>query len=250
MRLGVLDIGSNTGHLLVVDAHRGAAPLPAFSHKEPLRLAEHLDEAGAVSQQGIDALADVHRVGAPRRRGQGQRGHLGVRDLRGPRRRQLRRGPRRGARAHRPGDRGAVRRGRGAADLPRRTPVVRLVRRPAVGLRHRRRLARDRRWRRRGARRRLVAAARRRPPGAAALRRRCPRRRGRPPAAQADPRRDRPRRGAAAARRHSRPCGGDLEDLPVAGPDLRRRAVRRGSAGRRGRCRRTPCSSGSPSWWR
>ena len=29
MRLGVLDIGSNTGHLLVVDAHDGAAPLPA-----------------------------------------------------------------------------------------------------------------------------------------------------------------------------------------------------------------------------
>ncbi len=57
MRLGVLDIGSNTGHLLVVDAHRGAAPLPAFSYKEPLRLAEHLDGAGAVSQQGIDALA-------------------------------------------------------------------------------------------------------------------------------------------------------------------------------------------------
>src|SRR6478609_5871190 len=57
MRLGVLDIGSNTGHLLVVDAHRGAAPLPAYSYKEPLRLAEHLDEAGAVSQQGIDALA-------------------------------------------------------------------------------------------------------------------------------------------------------------------------------------------------
>ena len=57
MRLGVLDIGSNTGHLLVVDAHRGAAPLPAYSYKEPLRLAEHLDAAGAVSQQGIDALA-------------------------------------------------------------------------------------------------------------------------------------------------------------------------------------------------
>jgi exopolyphosphatase/guanosine-5'-triphosphate,3'-diphosphate pyrophosphatase len=56
MRLGVLDIGSNTGHLLVVDAHGGAAPLPAFSHKEPLRLAEHLDEGGAVTQEGIDAL--------------------------------------------------------------------------------------------------------------------------------------------------------------------------------------------------
>jgi exopolyphosphatase/guanosine-5'-triphosphate,3'-diphosphate pyrophosphatase len=57
MRLGVLDIGSNTGHLLVVDAHRGAAPLPAYSYKEPLRLAEHLDETGSVSQPGIDALA-------------------------------------------------------------------------------------------------------------------------------------------------------------------------------------------------
>jgi exopolyphosphatase/guanosine-5'-triphosphate,3'-diphosphate pyrophosphatase len=57
MRLGVLDIGSNTGHLLVVDAHRGAAPLPAYSYKQPLRLAEHLDDAGAVSPQGIDALA-------------------------------------------------------------------------------------------------------------------------------------------------------------------------------------------------
>jgi len=57
MRLGVLDIGSNTGHLLVVDAHRGAAPLPAYSFKQPLRLAEHLDAAGAVSRRGVDALA-------------------------------------------------------------------------------------------------------------------------------------------------------------------------------------------------
>ncbi|MBZ5734871.1 Ppx/GppA family phosphatase [Nocardioides sp. TRM66260-LWL] len=56
MRLGVLDIGSNTGHLLVVDAHGGSAPLAASSHKEPLRLAEHLDDAGAVTQLGIDAL--------------------------------------------------------------------------------------------------------------------------------------------------------------------------------------------------
>lgn len=56
MRLGVLDIGSNTGHLLVVDAHGGAAPLPAFSYKEPLRLAEHLDEDGAVTEEGTRAL--------------------------------------------------------------------------------------------------------------------------------------------------------------------------------------------------
>jgi exopolyphosphatase/guanosine-5'-triphosphate,3'-diphosphate pyrophosphatase len=52
----VLDIGSNTGHLLVVDAHGGAAPLPAYSFKQPLRLAEHLDESGEVSPTGIDAL--------------------------------------------------------------------------------------------------------------------------------------------------------------------------------------------------
>src|ERR1700749_3849537 len=56
MRLGVLDMGSNTGHLLVVDAHRGAAPLPAYSHKEPLRLAEHLGD-GELNGSGITALA-------------------------------------------------------------------------------------------------------------------------------------------------------------------------------------------------
>jgi exopolyphosphatase/guanosine-5'-triphosphate,3'-diphosphate pyrophosphatase len=56
MRLGVLDIGSNTGHLLVVDAHGGAAPMAAYSYKEPLRLAEHLDERGAVTERGVEAL--------------------------------------------------------------------------------------------------------------------------------------------------------------------------------------------------
>ncbi len=34
MRLDVLDIGSNTGHLLVGAAHVGSASLPAPSHKE------------------------------------------------------------------------------------------------------------------------------------------------------------------------------------------------------------------------
>jgi len=56
MRTGVLDIGSNTGHLLVVDARRGAAPLPAYSVKKPLRLAEHLDDDGAVDEAGQVAL--------------------------------------------------------------------------------------------------------------------------------------------------------------------------------------------------
>ena len=57
MRLGVLDVGSNTVHLLVVDAHSGARPLPAYSHKAELRLAELLDEDGAISSHGIDRLA-------------------------------------------------------------------------------------------------------------------------------------------------------------------------------------------------
>ncbi|WP_133980493.1 Ppx/GppA phosphatase family protein [Kribbella voronezhensis] len=56
MRLGVLDVGSNTVHLLVVDAHRGAAPLPAYSHKTELRLAEHLDKDGKIAQSGADEL--------------------------------------------------------------------------------------------------------------------------------------------------------------------------------------------------
>jgi exopolyphosphatase/guanosine-5'-triphosphate,3'-diphosphate pyrophosphatase len=57
MRLGVLDIGSNTGHLLVVDAHGGAAPMPAYSFKEPLRLAAHLDADGGLGTRGVQALA-------------------------------------------------------------------------------------------------------------------------------------------------------------------------------------------------
>jgi len=61
MRLGVLDIGSNTGHLLVVDAHGGAAPSPASSYKQPLRLAEHLDAAGAVTPEGVEALTAFTR---------------------------------------------------------------------------------------------------------------------------------------------------------------------------------------------
>ncbi|MFP5334742.1 MAG: Ppx/GppA family phosphatase [Actinomycetes bacterium] len=56
MRLGVLDVGSNTVHLLVVDAHPGAHPWPATSHKEALRLAEHLDAAGAVDDGGVEQL--------------------------------------------------------------------------------------------------------------------------------------------------------------------------------------------------
>ncbi|MFI8069902.1 MULTISPECIES: Ppx/GppA phosphatase family protein [unclassified Streptomyces] len=59
MRLGVLDVGSNTVHLLVVDAHPGARPLPAHSHKAELRLAQLLDEAGAIGPEGVEKLVAV-----------------------------------------------------------------------------------------------------------------------------------------------------------------------------------------------
>ncbi|MFE7650253.1 Ppx/GppA phosphatase family protein [Streptomyces phaeoluteigriseus] len=61
MRLGVLDVGSNTVHLLVVDAHPGACPLSAHSHKAELRLAELLDESGAIGREGVDTLIGVVR---------------------------------------------------------------------------------------------------------------------------------------------------------------------------------------------
>ncbi|MCW2665774.1 MAG: Ppx/GppA phosphatase [Frankiales bacterium] len=56
MRLGVLDVGSNTVHLLVVDAHRGGQPDPVRSHKEELRLAELLQQDGALGATGTDVL--------------------------------------------------------------------------------------------------------------------------------------------------------------------------------------------------
>jgi exopolyphosphatase / guanosine-5'-triphosphate,3'-diphosphate pyrophosphatase len=50
MRLGVLDVGSNTVHLLVVDAYQGARPVPAYSHKAELRLGDHLDSGNRLSR--------------------------------------------------------------------------------------------------------------------------------------------------------------------------------------------------------
>jgi exopolyphosphatase / guanosine-5'-triphosphate,3'-diphosphate pyrophosphatase len=59
MRLGVLDVGSNTVHMLVVDAHPGAHPLPAFSHKVDLSLAAHLEPGNRLSKVGEERLTEV-----------------------------------------------------------------------------------------------------------------------------------------------------------------------------------------------
>ena len=56
MRLGVLDVGSNTVHLQIMDAHHGSAPLAYQSFKEEIRLAEYLTETDEISRDGIDTL--------------------------------------------------------------------------------------------------------------------------------------------------------------------------------------------------
>jgi exopolyphosphatase/guanosine-5'-triphosphate,3'-diphosphate pyrophosphatase len=65
MRLGVLDVGSNTVHLLVVDAHRGGRPSPAASVKTDLQLAALLSPDGTLAPDGerrlTAAVADARR---------------------------------------------------------------------------------------------------------------------------------------------------------------------------------------------
>jgi exopolyphosphatase / guanosine-5'-triphosphate,3'-diphosphate pyrophosphatase len=59
VRLGVLDVGSNTIHLQVMDAHPGARPTPTTNYKVELRLTEYLDVSGAISAGGIQLLNDA-----------------------------------------------------------------------------------------------------------------------------------------------------------------------------------------------
>lgn len=56
MRLGVIDIGSNTVHLLVMDARAGARPVPQASHKTTVRLMRYLEPDGSISAEGVRAL--------------------------------------------------------------------------------------------------------------------------------------------------------------------------------------------------
>jgi len=61
VRLGVLDVGSNTIHLQVMDAHPGARPTPTTNYKVELRLTEYLDVSGAISSGGIELLDNAIR---------------------------------------------------------------------------------------------------------------------------------------------------------------------------------------------
>jgi exopolyphosphatase / guanosine-5'-triphosphate,3'-diphosphate pyrophosphatase len=61
MRLGVLDVGSNTVHLLVVDAHRGGHPTSQHDDRWLLRLAEHVGDDDLLSREGEKALLKAVR---------------------------------------------------------------------------------------------------------------------------------------------------------------------------------------------
>jgi len=52
-------VGSNTVHLLVVDAHRGGHPTPMSSTKATLRLSESIDSSGKITKRGADKLVST-----------------------------------------------------------------------------------------------------------------------------------------------------------------------------------------------
>ncbi|MBO9626050.1 MAG: Ppx/GppA family phosphatase [Microbacterium sp.] len=56
MRLGILDIGSNTVHLLAADARPGGRPLATTSDRTVVRLMRFLTADGAISEEGVEAL--------------------------------------------------------------------------------------------------------------------------------------------------------------------------------------------------
>jgi len=56
MRLGVLDVGSNTVHLQIVDTAPGARPNPTFNYKEELRLTQYISAENLLSDEGVEKL--------------------------------------------------------------------------------------------------------------------------------------------------------------------------------------------------
>lgn len=59
MRLGVIDVGSNTVHLLIVDAHAGASPVPYHSQRSVVRLMRYLGPAGEITEEGVKLIIDA-----------------------------------------------------------------------------------------------------------------------------------------------------------------------------------------------
>jgi len=59
VRLGVLDVGSNSVHLEVIDGHRSAPPIPQKSFKHDIKLTDYLDGEGNISEAGITTLLET-----------------------------------------------------------------------------------------------------------------------------------------------------------------------------------------------
>jgi exopolyphosphatase / guanosine-5'-triphosphate,3'-diphosphate pyrophosphatase len=59
MKIGVLDIGSNSAQLQVVEAAPGAPPLPTHAVKHATVLGEEIQPDGSITQQGVDRVIDA-----------------------------------------------------------------------------------------------------------------------------------------------------------------------------------------------
>ena len=68
VRLAVLDVGSNTVNLLVMDAAQGAAPVPVHTERMDLRLAEHITRDGRIRSAAVAKLVSIIKQAAYRAR--------------------------------------------------------------------------------------------------------------------------------------------------------------------------------------
>jgi exopolyphosphatase/guanosine-5'-triphosphate,3'-diphosphate pyrophosphatase len=59
MRVAVLDVGSNSAHLKIVELVAGEPPLPVRTVKRKTRLAESIDQQGAVAVEAVDRLTEA-----------------------------------------------------------------------------------------------------------------------------------------------------------------------------------------------
>ena len=71
MRIGVLDVGSNTVHLLLVDAHWGAPPTPIRSERWTLKLASLIGADGSLGEGGTTSVVTAVGLAAAQARDAG-----------------------------------------------------------------------------------------------------------------------------------------------------------------------------------
>jgi exopolyphosphatase/guanosine-5'-triphosphate,3'-diphosphate pyrophosphatase len=59
VRLGVVDIGSNSARLQIVDGTAGGPPLPMFALKSDVHLAETVEPDGTIGRRGVDRIVEA-----------------------------------------------------------------------------------------------------------------------------------------------------------------------------------------------